>query len=255
MKAIEVNDLSFAYHKQVVLDSVSFSTDLKDFLAIIGPNGGGKSTLVKLILGLLTPQKGSIKIFGKPPKQSAHLLAYVPQHVHSNSDFPITVLEVVLMGRLNQNWLGRYTKKDYESAYEALRKVGMDKLANAKLSRLSGGQRQRVFIARALCMNAKILLLDEPTASIDIDGQRQIFELLHQLNSHMGIVVVSHDINVVLGYANKIAHINRKLYMHEAPCKTTKEAILSTLNSAHGHLCPVELVHAQTCNQNHEEEL
>jgi zinc transport system ATP-binding protein len=254
MNAIHVNNLTFAYRQETILEDINLTVTSKDFLAIIGPNGGGKSTLIKLILGLLCPQSGTIEIFGKSPKESAHQLAYVPQHTHANSDFPITVLEVVLMGCLDGRCWGKYTKADHAKAKEALQKVGMIQYASAKLSRLSGGQRQRVFIARALCMEAKILLLDEPTASIDIDGQRQIFELLQSLNSHMGIIVVSHDINVVLGYANKIAHINRRLYMHDAPSAATKKAILTTLNNAQGHLCPVELIHAQTCNHpDHQE--
>lgn len=254
MNAIYVNNLNFAYHRDTILESINLAVTTKDFLAIIGPNGGGKSTLIKLILGLLSPQSGTIEVFGKSPKDGAHLLSYVPQHTHANSDFPITVLEVVLMGCLDGRCWGRYTKSDHFRAHEALEQVGMSQYAKTKLSRLSGGQRQRIFIARALCMDAKMLLLDEPTASIDIDGQRQIFELLQSLNSRMGIMVVSHDINVVLGYANKIAHINRRLYMHDAPSAATKEAILTTLNNAQGHLCPVELIHAQTCNHpDHQE--
>jgi zinc transport system ATP-binding protein len=248
MDAIHVNNLNFAYYREKILEDINLSVTSKDFLAIIGPNGGGKSTLIKLILGLLAPQSGTIKVYGKNPQDGAQSLAYVPQHTHINSDFPITVLEVVLMGCLDGRCWGRYTNQDRQKAHEALKQVGMSEYTNTKLSRLSGGQRQRVFIARALCMEAKMLLLDEPTASIDIDGQRQIFELLQSLNSKMGIIVVSHDINVVLGYANKIAHINRRLYMHDAPSSATKKAILTTLNNAQGHLCPVELIHAQTCN-------
>jgi len=248
MNAIHINNVSFAYRRETILESISLTVTQKDFLAIIGPNGGGKSTLIKLILGLLIPQSGTIEIFGKNPKEGANLLSYVPQNTHTNSDYPITVLEVVLMGCLDGSFWGRYNSKQRQKAHEALKQVGMSEYTNAKLSRLSGGQRQRVFIARALCMEAKMLLLDEPTASIDIDGQRHIFELLQSLNSKMGIIVVSHDINVVLGYANKIAHINRRLYMHDAPSAATKDAILTTLNNAQGHLCPVELIHAQTCN-------
>ncbi len=248
MDALRIDNLSFSYQNQKALEDITLTVSKKDFLAIIGPNGGGKSTLLKLILGLLEPKTGYIEVFGKSPKDAASLLAYVPQHTNINSDFPITVIEVVLMGCLKGMRLGRYKKDDYARAKNCLKKVGMSEFANTKLSHLSGGQRQRVFIARALSVNAQLLLLDEPTASIDVEGQKQIFDLLQSLNKKMGVIVVSHDINVALGYATKIAHINRQLYMHNAPSLETKQTILATLESAKGHLCPVELIHAQTCN-------
>ena len=256
MDALKIENLYFHYHSQKVLENISFELNSKDFLAIIGPNGGGKTTLVKLILGLLNPKKGSIKIFGKTPKESISSITYVPQYTNTNSDFPIRVLDVVLMGCLKKGVLGRYEKEDYIKAKEALKQVGMSEFENSKLSRLSGGQRQRVFIARALCVDAKMILLDEPTASIDIEGQKHIFELLQLINKKMSVIVVSHDINVVLGYATKIAHINKTIYMHDAPSLKVKKNILKTLNSAQGHLCPVELVGAGVCKHpSHNESL
>ena len=247
MNALHVTDLSFAYGAQSVLEHVSLTYTCKDLLAIIGPNGGGKSTLLKLILGLIEPQSGTLQVFGKSPKDATSDLAYVPQNTNTNLYFPITAFEVVLMGCLKPRSFGFFSKADKDKAADALARVGMSAFSNAKIGELSGGQRQRVFIARALCAQAKLLLLDEPTASVDTEGQRHIFELLQTINNTMGVIVVSHDINVVLGYATKIAHINRQLYMHDAPSKATKEAILSTLHNAQGHLCPVELISAHTC--------
>lgn len=247
MNTLDVTNLCFSYGNQPVLEEVTFSYTCKDFLAIIGPNGGGKSTLLKLLLGLLEPQSGTISLFGNSPKDASSLLAYVPQNTNTNLSFPITAFEVALMGCLKPSTFGFFSKADKEEALHALERVGIAHLKDAKIGELSGGQRQRVFIARALCAKAKLLLLDEPTASVDTQGQQHIFELLQSLNQSLGVIVVSHDINVVLGYATKIAHVNRRLYMHDAPSKKTKETILYTLRNAQGHLCPVELINAHTC--------
>ena len=247
MDDLHVNNVSFAYGHQKVLERVHLHYTCKDLLAIIGPNGGGKSTLLKLILGLLSPLEGEITLFGRSPKEAANLVAYVPQNTNTNLHFPISAFDVVLMGCLKPRAFGFYTKENRQKAWAALGRVGMESFAHKKIGELSGGQRQRIFIARALCAEAKLLLLDEPTASVDTEGQRHIFELLQAINETMGVIVVSHDINVVLGYATKIAHVNTQLYMHDAPSAATKSAILTTLNNAQGHLCPVELINAHAC--------
>ena len=254
MKALTINDLSFSYDKVPVLEHIFLDYACHDFLAIIGPNGGGKSTLLKLMLGLLTPKSGNISIFGHTPKEAAGRIAYVPQNTNVNQSFPVTVMDVVLMGRLGQKWFGFYSKKDRLKAQEALKRVGMERYADERIGELSGGQRQRVFIARALCGEAELLMMDEPTASIDTEGQIQIFDLLKSLNQDKGIIVISHDINVVLGYATKIAHINKRLYMHDAPQFATQQAILKTINETQGHICPVELITANTCTHHHHKD-
>ncbi|MEA2047008.1 MAG: ABC transporter ATP-binding protein [Campylobacterota bacterium] len=239
MTVIEIKDLSFAYKRQVILENVNLKVEEKDFLAIIGPNGGGKSTLLKLILGLITPKNGSITVLGKSPSQSLTHIGYVPQNTNVNTDFPIKVIEVVMMGHVgSKRSLFGYNKEEVQCAMGALTQVGMEAYAQTKIGALSGGQRQRVMIARALCANPQILILDEPTSSIDIAGQKEIYELIKTLNEYITVVVVSHDISVILQYANKAAHINKTLSYHDI---SDKKHTFHT----HGdeeHFCEVELL-------------
>ncbi len=244
---LELKNISFAYDKQTVLENISLDIFKNDFLAIIGPNGGGKSTLLKLILGLLKTKKGKIT---KHLKNNS--IGYVPQNTNLNTNFPITALEVVLMGHIgNSRQFFGYSKEDRACAIHSLTQVSMEEFANSKIGDLSGGQRQRVFIARALCSNPKVMLLDEPTASIDVKGQKDIYELLKELNEKIAIVVVSHDISVLLNYAKNVAHINKKLVYHHL--KNLEESI----DIENEHLCEVELLSALgkkqiCCNHTHE---
>jgi len=236
MSIIKIENLSFSYDKQKVLEDINLEVQEKDFLAIIGPNGGGKSTLLKVILGINPIKEGTIQTFGEVPQKNLAKIGYVPQNTNVNTDFPIKVLEVVLMGHIGtKRPLFGYAQEEKACALGALAQVGMEEYANEKIGSLSGGQRQRVMIARALCANPKILILDEPTASIDIDGQKQIYELLQVLNKSITIIVVSHDISVVMQYANKVAHINKRLTYHD-----TSEFKVNTLNKEK-HFCEVEL--------------
>ena len=248
MPVIEIKNLTFAYDKQVILDNIDLVVQERDFLAIIGPNGGGKSTLLKLILGMLTYRKGSIKVLGKAPKESLTQIGYVPQNTNVNTDFPIKVIEVVLMGHVNgKRPLFGYGKDEITCAKGALKQVGMEDFAQTKIGSLSGGQRQRVMIARALCANPKILILDEPTSSIDIAGQREIYDLLKVLNAHITIIVVSHDISVILEYANKAAHINKTLSYHDI---SDKQSTFHTHGNEE-HFCEIELLQmlgAENCD-------
>jgi zinc transport system ATP-binding protein len=231
MPIIEIKNLSFAYEKQKILENISLTVDEKDFLAIIGPNGGGKSTLLKLILGINSVQQGSIKTFGERPQKNLSKIGYVPQNTNINIDFPIKVIEVVLMGHIGTKQpLFGYAKEEIMCAMGALGQVGMEKFAQKKIGDLSGGQRQRVMIARALCAHPQILILDEPTSSIDIDGQKQIYELLEFLNRTITVIVVSHDISVILEFANKVVHINKRLTQHSFTKKEKSD-----------HFCEVEL--------------
>jgi len=236
---IEIRNLSFAYEDQLVLEDVNLIVEEKDFFAIIGPNGGGKSTLLKLILGLLTPQQGKIKVLGKPPQKSRDKIGYVPQNTNINTDFPIKVIEVVLMGHIGERKpLFGYGKDEIACAMGVLAQVGMEKFANEKIGSLSGGQRQRVMIARALCAHPRILILDEPTASIDPQGQKEIYQLLEQLNKQMTILVVSHDLSIILKYANKVAYVNHRVVVHDI---SDKSKIFHT-HSDTEHLCEIELL-------------
>ena len=237
MSVLEIKNLSFSYDKLNVLEDINLSINEKDFLAIIGPNGGGKSTLLKAILGLVKIKQGSINILGLKSENSLSNIGYVPQNTNVNINFPIKVIEVVMMGHVgHKRPLIGYKKEEIACAMGALEQVGMAKFANEKIGSLSGGQRQRVMIARALCAHPKILLLDEPTASIDVDGQKQIYDLLKLLNKTITIIVVSHDISVILGYASKVAHINKKLTFHDISDKQ------SSLPTNETHFCEVEML-------------
>lgn len=246
-KILELKNISFQYEKQNVLENINLDILNNDFLAIIGPNGGGKSTLLKLILGLLKTKDGKIV---KHLKNDS--IGYVPQNTNLNIDFPITALEVVLMGHIgNKKRLFGYSKEDISCAMSSLEKVSMQNHANSKIGDLSGGQRQRVFIARALCSNPKAMLLDEPTASIDVKGQKDIYELLRELNKSIAIVVVSHDISVLLNYAKNVAHVNKNMVYHHL--KNIDEQI----DNEDEHMCEVELLSALgkkqvCCNHTHE---
>ncbi|RLB05088.1 MAG: ABC transporter [Deltaproteobacteria bacterium] len=234
--AIEFKHVWFSYDSHVVLQDVSFSITDKDFLALIGPNGGGKTTLLKLCLGLLHPQKGTIRIYGKEPEKMRKILGYVPQNPNPNPNFPVSVIDVVLMGRLSHVRLGRkYTKEDYNAAIEALDRVGMKDFRDSPIEKLSGGQKQRVFLARALAADPKILLLDEPTTGIDAPSQSMLFELLRELNSHMTIVLVTHDTIAISRYIKTVACVNQRLFLHEEG-KITKEMLDAT------YQCPVDLI-------------
>ncbi len=248
MSVIDIKNLSFSYDRDVILENITLHVEELDFLAIIGPNGGGKSTLLKLILGMNKSKKGSIKVFGKSPKKNLSLIGYVPQNTNVNTDFPIKVIEVVLMGHVgSKNPLFGYGKDEIACAMGALAQVGMQEFAQSKIGSLSGGQRQRVMIARALCAHPKILILDEPTSSIDIKGQKEIYELLKLLNQSITIVVVSHDISVILEYANKAAHINKRLSYHDI---SDKQKTFHTHNEGE-HFCEIELLQmlgSENCN-------
>jgi zinc transport system ATP-binding protein len=239
---IDIKDVSFGYNGRTVLDHVNLAIEPGDFMAMIGPNGGGKTTLVKLMLGLLKPSDGTIHILGQSPETASHHIGYVPQNTHINPDFPISVLDVVLMGQLQPGSRRiRHSKQDRVVAHEALNKMAMGAHCHRRIGELSGGQRQRVFIARALVCEPKILLLDEPTAHIDTKGQTDLYQLLDSLNQQMTIVVVSHDLLLLSPHVKSVACVNNRLHYHPrgqlmgAPmdnmCPCTAEEV-----------CPVELV-------------
>ena len=219
---IRLTDVNFSYGEAPVVENISLEVKQGEFLGIVGPNAGGKSTLLKLILGLLEPQSGRIEVLGKSPSDRRHLLGYVPQYPSFPRDFPISVEQAVLLGRIGmgtKNWLnsllpGRYQKADYEAVRQALTEVEADNLADRQIGSLSGGQLQRVLLARSLVSDPQILILDEPTANIDQRLESDIFDLLKRLNERMAILVVSHDIAFVSSYVTRVACINRTLVCH-----------------------------------------
>lgn len=233
---VDMQHVFFSYSELSVLEDVNIEIKQKDYLAIIGPNGGGKTTILKLMLGLLKPDKGAIRVFGKLPKEMRKYIGYLPQNFTFDFDFPMSVMEVVLMGRLGKRGLGkRYTETDIQICLRALKKVGMEQFKNREIGNLSGGQMQRVFIARALTTEPRLLLLDEPVSSIDTKWQNTFYELLNELNKEIAIVLVTHDIGVISTYIDKIACVNKKLYYHGSK----KEGMhkISEL-----YECPVQLI-------------
>jgi zinc transport system ATP-binding protein len=212
--AVHLEHLSFGYQDYTVLQDVNFQVEPGEFAGIIGPNGGGKTTLLKLIMGFLKPTSGKIEILGKPNTSMLSLLAYVPQAMRYDKQFPISVLEVVLQGRLaNLPWYGIFSKEDKQAAIQALETVNMLHLHDRAFGTLSGGQAQRVLIARALASNPKILLLDEPTASVDTQAQADIYALLEKLRGTMTILMVTHDLGVAIEHVEKVICVQHKVFI------------------------------------------
>jgi len=199
--AILVEGLWFSYDGHAVLEDVNLSIPHGDFVSVVGPNGGGKTTLLKLMLGLLRPTRGGIQVFGVTPEQARPRIGYMPQHAQLDPQFPATVMDVALMGRLGHGRpFGPYSKKDKEAVVTALDQVGLRDLYKKPFASISGGQRQRLFIARALACEPDLLLLDEPTANLDVVMESGLYELLQTLNQRLTVVMVSHD----LGFVSKL---------------------------------------------------
>jgi len=208
--AIKSNNLFFQYEETPILENVSFVIQKGEFVGIFGPNGGGKTTLLKLLLGFLKPQRGSVEILGETPKVAQEIMGYVPQISHLDRQFPITVLEVVMMGCLDKSPWHSYAKNAKEKAQETLAQVGMLDFQNHSFGTLSGGQAQRVLIARALVSKPAILLLDEPTASVDASAEESIYRLLEHLKGSMTIVMVTHDLQVMMQKVDRFICVHRQ---------------------------------------------
>ncbi len=231
---IKFEKVYFSYAESMVLEDINLAIFEKDLIAVIGPNGGGKTTLIKLMLGLIKPSTGSIKLFGDTPEKKRNSVGYLPQTNSIDLTFPLSVYEAVLMGIYNGPGR-RYSKEDYLAVELALETTGIKNLSNRHISMLSGGQTQRMLIARALVKNPGILLLDEPMSGVDPEMQAAFYDLLIKLNKGMAIVFVTHDISVISAYFEKVICLNRKLYYHGP-----KEGSLGKLEETYG--CPVELL-------------
>jgi zinc transport system ATP-binding protein len=233
---VEIRDVAYAYSGEAVLQNVSLDIRQGDFMAVIGPNGGGKTTLLKLMLGILKPDRGTVRIFGIQPREAASRIGYVPQDIHVNRGFPISVQDVVSMGRVRGGGGWRpFSKKDMAIVQQALGQVEMWHLRSRRMDDLSGGQRQRVFLARALVSKPEILFLDEPMSSVDTKGQTDFYDYLLELNRTVTIVVVSHDAMILSSHAKSVACVNRQLFFHNAP-EITKDMLEMAYH------CPVELI-------------
>jgi len=234
--AIEMKGVWFAYDRSPILEDITFTLKQGDFLGMIGPNGGGKTTLIKLLLGILKPHRGTIRILGEPPHQARRRVGYVPQNTDFNNTFPISVMDVALMGRLARSRIGKgFNRRDRPVVEEALKKVGMWNKRKEPIGKLSGGQRQRVLIARALVTEPEILFLDEPTAKIDPEFESNIYDFLKELNRHTTIVTITHDVGVISRYIKSVACVNQTLVYHEEP-----EITHEMLDMAYE--CPVDLI-------------
>jgi zinc transport system ATP-binding protein len=213
--AISMENVWFSYDGYPVLEEVNLSIPRGDFVSVVGPNGGGKTTLLKVILGLLKPSRGEVRVFGMPPDAARAHIGYMPQFVQLDPQFPATVLDVALMGRLGHGKpFGFYSKRDKEIAREALEQVGLGSVRKKPFAAISGGQRQRLFIARALVCEPQLLLLDEPTANLDVVMERDLYELLQELNKRLTIVIVSHDLGFVSQVVKDVVCVSRKVMMH-----------------------------------------
>jgi zinc transport system ATP-binding protein len=239
---IVIKNLSFAYEQGApVLENVNLNFRELETACIVGPNGGGKSTLLYLILGLIKPTGGEITVFGTTPEKARMKIGYMPQFSNLDSDFPVNVMDVVLMGRLVRNFFGRYSAEDRSIAVQAMEEMSVAGLAKRPFSELSGGQRQRVLIARALACRPQLLLLDEPTANVDPCIQEQFYETMKTLNNRMSILMVSHDLGFVSQRIDSVICVNRKVQVH--PTNTLSGSIMRDIYGydvsmiRHDHRC------------------
>lgn len=214
---VTCENLTFRYAGQPVLEGVSFSIREGESLCVIGPNGGGKSTLLKLMLGLLEPEAGRLEIFGLPPVKARTRMGYVPQAARFDPLFPITAFDIVLMGRLDHLAVGRFSRSCRKRALEALEEVGMAGQARQPFANLSGGQRQRVLIARALATEPDLLLLDEPTANIDLSVEAQFLETIAHLRERIAILLVTHDLDLAPVLGSSILCVHHWVHRHTLP--------------------------------------
>ena len=200
---IEFKDVFFSYNNHMVLENASCSVNNRDFVSLVGPNGGGKTTFLKLIAGLLTPVKGTINIFGKNTDKDKMRIGYVPQYNKFDSKFPLTLQDVVLSGTLNSKY-GLYSESKKQTAFKALEFVDLSEKWSSSFHELSGGQKQRVILARAIASNPDLLLLDEPLANIDPENSKKIIGLLAKLNSEMTILLATHDYSFVSSISKRV---------------------------------------------------
>lgn len=229
---LKVSNVTVGYGKEVVLRNVSLDIFENDFIGIIGPNGGGKTTFLKLLIGQLKPFAGEVNYY---TKGGGSFFGYLPQAGQIDKNFPITVMEVVLSGLLaSEGLFGRYGRKHKRSAIEYMRMAGVEHLKSKSIGELSGGQLQRTLLCRALISNPKLLILDEPNTYVDNKFEGELYELLRKLNERMAIVMVSHDIGTITSYVKTIACVNRSLFYHRSNQISTEQ--LAAYN------CPIQII-------------
>jgi len=213
--AISIEHVTFSYNGAPVLEDVDLNVARDDFVWMVGPNGGGKTTLLKLVLGLLTPDSGRVRVFGRTPRSGRGRIGYMPQQLSLDPQFPVSVMDVVLMGRLGRLDAGRrYGAADRCAAERALEQVGLTDQSDRLFSELSGGQQRRMFVARALACEPELLILDEPTANVDQLLQRELYRLLESLKGKTTVVMVSHDPAFVGRFVKQVVCVNRTVEVH-----------------------------------------
>jgi zinc transport system ATP-binding protein len=235
--AVSARNLTVRYGGVAAIDNVCIDIVEGDYLGIIGPNGGGKTTLLKAILGMVRPSEGEVRIYGKKPSEAGGIVGYVPQVASMNKTFPATVREVVAMAKLKPeiSFFHKYSPEELNSADVAMENAGILDLGNKKVSELSGGQFQRMLIARAISHGPRVLLLDEPTANVDATSRTGIYELLEKLNGNMTIVMVTHDMLAVSSQVRSLACLNVRLVYHGE-----SEISDETIHELYG--CPIDLL-------------
>lgn len=234
---IELTGVYASYDEHDILEDVNFTVYQGDYIGLIGPNGGGKTSLVKVILGLLKPSRGTVQVLGQSAQKGRREIGYVPQVMSGDRSFPINVWDVVGMGRLRAglNFAHQLTREDKQIVETSLRQTDVLDLAKKSINELSGGQRQRVYISRALATQPRILILDEPTASVDGRSKTQLYDLLAELNEHVTILLISHDLTAVSSYVKTIGCVNCSLFYHHDK-KITPEMLMGSYD------CPVDLI-------------
>ena len=236
---IDIRDLCFAYGGMEVLHNINLKVDEGSFAVMVGPNGGGKTTLLRLVLGLLQPAYGDVSVLGMMPVKARPFMSYVPQSLQYDDQFPVSVMDVVLMGRVDRHFFGPYRKDDRDYAGECLAQVNLDGYGARPFQSLSGGERQRTLVAQALVSEPRLMLLDEPGANLDPENRLQLYELLHKLNGKITILLVSHNLNVIASVASHVICVNRTASCH--PVSEVRAEALA--NGAWTHLthdnCPV----------------
>lgn len=240
-KIIELKDLTFSYNEECAVENINLEVHQGDYLGVIGPNGGGKTTILKLMLGLLKPQKGEVLFDGKP-LNSFHPLSkvgYISQHVsHLDDNFPMTVREIVATGRYSKRGLFHFlSNRDTQKIRTALEHVEMWEFRNRLIGDLSGGQRQRVFIARVLAQEPEIIILDEPTVGVDVKTQKQFYCLMQKLNQELDLTLIlaSHELDIVAHEATEIAYINKSLVYYGIPKEFVKSQYFEQLTGKGAH--------------------
>jgi len=214
-EAARLENVSFSYDGRLALDSVNLTIHQRDFVWIVGPNGGGKTTLLRLLLGLFEPTSGTVRVFGEAPAKVRPRIGYMSQNISADSRYPVNVIDVVLMGRLGAgHGLGFFRHRDRRIALESLEQVGLLELADRPVAALSGGETRRMLIARALASRPEMLFLDEPTANLDLLVQQELHRLLHKLNESLTVVMVSHDPAFVSEFVENVVCINRTCNVH-----------------------------------------